>query len=274
MQGSKSLEQIKGFLIDMDGVLYTGNEPMPGARDLIPFLRRKNLPFLLVTNNSTLSPDQYVAKLRRLEIEVDENQILTSAQAVALYLHKTATPASEIYVIGEEGLQSALRQEGFSPAKGKSQKAHFVVVGLDRQLTYEKLLQASLLIQQGAALIGCNLDKTLPIENELVAPGTGAILAALQATTGVSPLIIGKPESTIFDLAVSRLGTSKEETAMVGDRLETDILGGQNAGLITILTLSHVTGQHELPGTSVTPDFTFESVTDLYEALERVQSKS
>ncbi|MFP4642531.1 MAG: HAD-IIA family hydrolase [Dehalococcoidia bacterium] len=269
MSEAKSLAQIKGFLIDMDGVLYTGNEPMPGARDLISFLRRHEIPFLLLTNNSTLTPAQYVAKLRRLEIDVDEDKILTSAQAVAPYLHKVATPADEIYVIGEEGLLSALRKEGFTLAKSGTQKVRFVVAGLDRHLTYQKLLEASLRIQQGAAFIGCNPDKTLPLENEFVAPGNGAILAALEASTGVSPLIIGKPEHTIFDLAVSRLGINKEETAMISDRVETDIVGGRNAGLITILTLSHVTDQHELSGASTTPDFTFDSVEELYEALQR-----
>ncbi len=113
MPEAKSLEQIKGFLIDMDGVLYTGNEPMPGARALISSLHGKKLPFLLLTNNSTLTPTQYVAKLRGLGIEVDEGKILTSAQAVALYLHEVTTPASEIYVIGEEGLYSALHKESF-----------------------------------------------------------------------------------------------------------------------------------------------------------------
>jgi len=261
-----ALAAVRSLIVDMDGVLYRGREPIPGAREFVAFLQREGIPFLLLTNNSTLTPAQYVAKLARLGIEVGEDRILTSAQAAALYLERVAPPGAKVYLIGEEGLRAALREKGFAFAE---RGADFVVVGMDRQLTYEKLKIATLLIRGGARFIGTNPDKTFPSEEGIV-PGNGATLAALEAATGVAPMVVGKPERAIFDLALARMGVGREGAAVVGDRLETDVLGGRRAGLITILVLSGVTTPKELAASGVQPDLVFEDVGQMVEVWRSI----
>ena len=252
---------INSLIIDLDGVLYRGDEAIVGAREFIALLQQEGIPFLLLTNNSTRTPGQYVTKLGKMGIAIEESDVLTSAQATALYLERIARPGSRVYAIGEEGLQVAL-QEKFTIAE---EGADFVVVGMDTGLTYEKLRVATLLIRGGARFIATNPDKTLPTEEGLV-PGNGAVLAALEAATGVSPFVVGKPETAIFDLALARMGVGKEGAAVIGDRLETDILGGRRAGLMTILVLSGATSRQELENSTIKPDFVFEDVGQLHEA--------
>lgn len=223
-------------------------------------MQRERVPFLLLTNNSTRTPGQYVTKLAKMGIAIEESDVLTSAQATALYMERIALPGARVYAIGEEGLRDALREKYTLTQEG----ADFVVVGMDRSLTYEKLKTATLLIRRGARFIATNPDKTLPTEVGLI-PGNGAILAALVAATGVAPFVVGKPEPAIFDLALARMGVGKEGAAVIGDRLETDILGGQRAGLITILVLSGATSRKELENSSIKPDLIFENVRQLYE---------
>jgi 4-nitrophenyl phosphatase len=254
----------KSLIIDLDGVLYRGDEAIAGAREFVALLQRERIPFLLLTNNSTRTPGQYVTKLAKMGIVIEESDVLTSAQATALYMERIAPPGARVYVIGEEGLRAALREKCTIGEEG----ADFVVVGMDSELTYEKLKTATLLIRSGARFIATNPDKTLPTEESLV-PGNGAILAALEAATGVAPFVVGKPEPTIFDLALARMEVGKEGAAVIGDRLETDILGGQRAGLITILVLSGVTSRQGLEDSTIKPDLVFESVRQLYEAWPR-----
>jgi len=166
-----------------------------------------------------------------------------------------------VYAIGEEGLRAALGERYTIAEEG----ADFVVVGMDTGLTYEKLRVATLLIRGGARFIATNPDKTLPTEEGLV-PGNGASLAALEAATGVAPFVVGKPEPASFDLALARMGVGKEGTAVIGDRLETDILGGRRAGLSTILVLSGATSRQELENSTIKPDLVFENVRQLYES--------
>jgi len=260
------LQSIKSLIIDLDGVLYRGDEAIEGAGEFIALLQREAVPFLLLTNNSTRTPGQYVAKLAQMGIAVEEGDILTSAQATALYLGRIAAPRARVYVIGEEGLWVALQEKGYTLA---DRGADFVVVGMDRQLTYEKLKMATLLIRGGAKFIGSNPDKTFPSEEGII-PGNGAILAALEAATGVAPLVVGKPEPAIFDLALARMGVDKEGAAVIGDRLDTDVLGGQRAGLITILVLSGAASRQELENSLVKPDLVFEGVRQLYEVWPRL----
>ena len=253
------------LIIDLDGVLYRGHEAVVGAREFVALLQREGTPFLLLTNNSTRTPGQYVTKLAEMGIAIEESDVLTSAQATALYLERISPPGAQVYVIGEEGLQVALR-ERYTIAE---ESADFVVVGMDREITYEKLRVATLLIRSGARFIATNPDKTLPTEEGLV-PGNGAIIAALEAATGVAPFVVGKPEPAIFDLALARMGVSKEGVAVIGDRLETDILGGRRAGLITILVLSGVTSRQELENSTIKPDLVFQDVRQLYEVWPRL----
>lgn len=253
---SEILSSIKHLIVDMDGVLYRGGQRLPGARRFLSYLVQKQMAFVLATNNSTQTPRQYIRKLAAMDIEVTEERIVTSALASALYLERVAGPGARVYAIGEEGLLSALRDRGFLLA---DQRAEYVVVGLDRQVTWDKLRTAALAIRAGATFIGTNPDTTLPTEQGLV-PGNGAILAALETATEVSPLIIGKPRPTLLEMAMEHMGVGREGTAVVGDRLETDILGGRNAGITTVLVLSGITRREELEDSEYLPDLVFDSI--------------
>lgn len=259
---SEILRSIKHLIVDMDGVLYRGRERLPGAREFLTYLVDKQVPFVLATNNSTLTPRQYVDKLAAMEIEVTEDRILTSGLASALYLARVAAPGARVYAIGEDGLCSALIERGFALT---DTDVEYVVVGMDRQLTWDKMRTAALAIRAGATFVGTNPDTTLPTEEGLV-PGNGATLAALEAATGASPLIVGKPQPTLLELAMEQMEVGKEATAIVGDRLETDILGGKNAQIITVLVLTGITRREELESSSYPPDLLFENVGDFLES--------
>jgi 4-nitrophenyl phosphatase len=164
-----------------------------------------------------------------------------------------------VYVIGEDGLHEASRERGLTLVDERAQQAEFVVVGWDRTLTWDKLRQACLLIRRGAHFVGTNPDRTYPTPEGLV-PGNGATLAALEAATDVAPVIVGKPEPLLYRVALERLGTLPAETAALGDRLETDILGGVRAGTRTILVLSGVTTPAQLAASELQPD---EVYTDI-----------
>ena len=256
------LRSITSLIIDMDGVLYRGQERLPGAREFLAHLVEGEVTFILATNNSTLTPQQYVGKLAAMDIAVTEDHILTSGQASALYLAQVAGRGTKVYAIGEDGLFAALKEQGFQLTE---EKAQYVVVGLDRQVTWDRLRIATLAIRAGATFIGTNPDTTLPTEEGLV-PGTGAILAALEAATGVSPQVIGKPQPTLLELAMDRMGVDRNGTAIVGDRLETDILGGKNAGITTVLVLGGITQREELNDSPYQPDFVFDGIDSFYQA--------
>jgi len=260
----RHLAGIRSLLIDMDGVLYRGTQPVPGAREFLAFTRRREIPYLLFTNNSMLTPEQYVAKLRGMGIEVTADAIFTSAQATAMHLPRIISPGSSVYMIGQDGLRTALRESGYRFA---TKDVAAVVVGMDTKLSYEKLKVATLAIRAGAHFIATNPDATYPSEEGIV-PGNGAALAALQVATDVEPIIIGKPELPIFQMALDCLGASAGDTAIIGDRPETDIVGGQRAGLMTIQVLTGVTDKVGLEASGIQPDWVFEDLAALQQALE------
>jgi 4-nitrophenyl phosphatase len=262
------LRQISSLIVDMDGVLYRGQESLPGAREFLTYLGKAGVPFILATNNSTLTPAQYVTKLARLGMQVTEDRILTSGQASALHIARIAPPGTRVYAIGEDGLFTALRERGFELT---NRRVQYVVVGMDRQLTWDKLRVAALAIRAGATFVGTNPDTTLPTEQGLV-PGNGASLAALEAATGVAPLIIGKPQPTLLQLAMDKMGVTQDGTAMVGDRLETDILAGKNAGITTVLVLGGIATREELEHSPYGPDLVFESIDQFHRAWREQRS--
>jgi 4-nitrophenyl phosphatase len=261
------LAAIKGLLIDMDGVLYRGQAPISGAKQFIAFLRCRRIPFLLLTNNSSLTPGQYVTKLGSMSIDVQGEDILTSAQATARFLAQKEPGGAKLYVIGREGLRRALAEHGFDLDE---EEVDYVVVGWDWELTYSQLKLATLHIRAGAQFIATNPDTTFPSEEGIV-PGNGAILAALQAATDVQPVVIGKPQPTIFRLALAQLGLGSQGIAVLGDRLETDVLGAQRMGLETLFVLSGVTDEDQLSHSSIHPDLVFKDVAQLTSAwLDRL----
>lgn len=256
------LHHIKAFIFDMDGVLYRGSSRLPGSRRLLRTLQRAGVPYVLLTNNSTRTVNQYVEKLSHLGIDAAPEQIITSAVATGLYLAERAAPGTPMYAVGMDGLHEALWQQGF---RLTDESAEYVVVGFDSQVTYAKLSAATLAIRAGATFIGTNPDRTIPTERGLE-PGAGSILAAIEAATDVSPTIIGKPQRRVFETALKKLGARPAETAMVGDRLETDILGGLEAGLHTILVLTGVTSRDGLAGSAIQPSLVLENLETLLSA--------
>ncbi|MBN1440106.1 MAG: HAD-IIA family hydrolase [Anaerolineales bacterium] len=259
------LSFLRGLILDMDGVLWQGETALPGLQDFFRFLNEQGIRFILATNNASRTPVSYRQKLERLGAPVGEDQILTSATATADYLQRTARPGEKAFVIGEEGLIRAVESAGLRVAGADSVDAEYVVCGMDRGLSWNKLACATITIRNGAAFIGTNGDVTFPTERG-IAHGNGAILAALAAATGARPKIIGKPSPAILRIAVRRLGLPKARIAVVGDRLETDILGAQNAGLKSILVLTGVTRRKELRNSRIRPTWTAADLPGLMAA--------
>lgn len=246
---------LEGVLIDLDGVVYTGGEPIPGSAEFLAEARRRGLQFLLLTNNSTTSPELVAQRLRGMGIEVEPDEILTSAQAAMGYVKSHAEPGARVRVIGEAGLRQAAEEEGFVIVEDGETGCDWVVAGLDRSFNYEKLTAATRAIMGGARFVATNADALLPIEGGQFLPGAGTIISAIRTATGVEPVVLGKPEPGLFEHCLGRLGRlSPGTTAMIGDRLDTDVAGGRRAGLRTILVLSGVTTAEQAAVADPQPD--------------------
>ena len=261
-QGAKSettLSKIHHLIVDMDGVLWRGDEPMTGLQEFFDFLRQHNIGFVLATNNSSRTPEQYVEKLARFGVEVDAASILTSSQVAAAYLAEHAPPGTHVYAIGKEGVRHALEQRGFVLSEDN---AAYVVVGWNTDLVWDELATASLLIHRGARFIGTNPDVSYPTERGPV-PGNGAQLAAIEVTTGVAPIITGKPEPQMYEEAIRRMDASPDTTAVIGDRLDTDLAGGVPLGLTTVLVLSGIATEADVANSSIKPDVVCADIGEL-----------
>lgn len=257
------LSDIKAVIMDMDGVLWRGDEPLPGLIAFFEHLRAKNLPFVLATNNSGKSASDYVKKLERMGVMgVPLEQIITSGIATASYLQTLYPSGTPIHVLGGDGLRQVMTEAGFTLADAG---AKAVVVGLDVNLTYEKLKRATLLINAGAHFIGSNEDVTLPTPEGL-APGAGSIVAALKAATGQQPISIGKPNAPMFEAALKLLGSNAPDTLMIGDRLNTDIAGANILGLKTALVLTGVATLQEVEASPLKPDGIYDDLNALMRA--------
>lgn len=267
MTTQDTLASIRALVIDMDGVLWRGDTALPGLHDLFDFLRRRDIPFTLATNNASKTPQQYLQKLARLGVQVRPEEVLTSSLASAAYLRQKLPSGAAVHVLGQDGLRQAVHEAGFQ-VRDDHEPVAAVVAGIDFELTYEKLKLATRHILAGAHFVGTNPDRTFPLDDGL-APGAGAILAALEAATGVKPTIIGKPGPLMFEQALQRMGVDAAHTAMLGDRLETDILGGHNAGLRTILVLTGVNSKEDLAGAPVPPTWVFSGIDALTAAWAR-----
>ncbi len=261
------LRAAKAFIFDMDGVLYRGSEPLPGVNDLLNALTIRDRRYMLATNNSTATAKMYVEKLAKMGITVPEEAILTSAMATRDFLTETLPPNSGLYVIGMPALREQLfSTTTFYPVQYGEEVPAAVVVGLDMDFTYEKLARANEAIRSGARFIATNADATLPTELGLV-PGCGSIVAAIATASGQAPIVIGKPEPLILEMALERMGVAPEEAVMIGDRLDTDVIAGKRAGLLTVLVLTGVSTRDEIPRARVWPDLVFTDLTAVLEAL-------
>jgi len=231
------LRGFRAFIFDLDGCIYRGNIPIPGAADTIAHLRKLGKKILFLTNNATRTPEQYVEKLKGMKVDADVDDVLTSATATAIFLSKKYGKVS-VFPVGGRGLIQELEKIGHTTVDAHEiEKAEFVVACLDPEFTYEKLDLACQAIFSGAKLVATNIDQTIPVE-EGFKPGAGAIVAAISAATGAEPEVVGKPFRHIIKIALERLGTVASETVFVGDRLDTDIQAGKDVGGFTILVLS------------------------------------
>jgi len=262
---SMTLADIDAVIMDMDGVLWRGDKPLPG---LIPFfdrLRARDIPFALATNNSSKSQADYVTKLAGMGVlDVPAAAIVTSATATATYMQQHYPAGTRVYIIGGDGLKQILTAAGFVRA---AYDVQVVVAGIDFELSYAQLRQATLLIRSGADFIGTNPDRTFPTPEGEV-PGAGSILAALSAATDRLPVVIGKPNRTMFEAALALLGTAADRTLMIGDRLETDILGARNAGLKTALVLTGIATREQVANSDIKPDGIFAGLPELMAAWD------
>jgi len=249
------MKRYNGYLIDLDGTMYKGTERIDAASDFVKRLRDKNIPYLFVTNNSSRTPQQVAEKLRGFDIPAEAGLVFTTSMATANYIYDKK-PDATVYCIGEEGIRTALKEKGLKPG---GEHADFVVVGIDRELTYEKLAVACLAVRNGAEFVSTNADIALPTERGFM-PGNGSITSVISVSTQTKPVFIGKPEKIIVDQALQVLGTKKEETLMVGDYYDTDILAGINAGMDTLLVHTGVTTKELLAGYSRKPTYTVDTL--------------
>lgn len=226
----------KGLLIDLDGTLYHGDTVIEGAAAWIQDLQSKQIPYLFVTNNSSRTPQGVADHLTHLGISATAEQVCTSAMASAYYIAKQS-PLARVYVIGEDGLKQAVTEHGLQLTE---QQPDYVLQGIDRQFTYEKLTKALRLIQGGAQFILTNPDLQLPSHDGLL-PGAGTLGAAIAAATGIEPIVVGKPSSILMEYALERLKLPASDAIVVGDNMLTDIAAGAAAGCPTVLVLSGIT---------------------------------
>jgi NagD protein len=253
-----------GYLIDMDGVLYRGSELISGADEFLRQLRVRDIPFRLLTNNSQRTRRDVVAKVARMGIDVDEEHVFTSAVATARFLAQQK-PNGTAYVIGEGGLLTALHENGYAVVE---HEPDYVVVGEGRTFNLEMMEAAVGMILGGAKLIATNLDPNCPTSAGL-RPGCGALVAMLETATGVRAFSVGKPSPIMMRAARKELGLSTDETTIIGDTMNTDILGGVQLGFHTVLVLSGGTRLEDLPPYPYRPEVVVESLAELADMLEK-----
>lgn len=251
------MQKYKGFLIDLDGTVYKGTEKIIEAIDFVKELDRRGLPYLFLTNNSTKHPSDVSKKLIDMGVPSTTEHVFTTSMATASYIKEQQADA-KVYPIGEEGLHMAIEECGLEIVE---EGADFVVMGLDRNINYEKLAKGALNIRAGARFVATNGDVALPTERGFL-PGAGSLISVLSVTTGVKPKFIGKPESIIVEQAIEVLGTTKEETLMVGDNYATDILAGINAGIDSLLVHTGVTTKEDLQEIENQPTYAINNLAE------------
>jgi 4-nitrophenyl phosphatase len=236
---------IKALILDMDGVVWRGDAPIGDLAATFRRIQERGLKFVFATNNSTKTSEQYVAKLNGFGVDVEPWQVVTSSQAAARAMAQSYPRGTRALVIGEDGLRIPLEQAEFEIVSVENAlQAEVVVMGMDRGVSFEKLAEATLLIRKGVRFYATNMDKTFPTPRGEI-PGAGAWISVITTATNVEPIVAGKPFPFLMELSLERLGSLKEETLVVGDRLETDIAAGQAVGCPTALVLSGVSTKEQ-----------------------------
>jgi len=255
MNALDQVRQKAGFIIDMDGVIYHGNQLIPGVMDFIAWLEAQKKKFLFLTNGNEKSPRELQQKLARLGIQVGENHFYTSALATAAFL-KSQQPGGSVFVIGESGLTNALYDAGFTM---NDINPDYVVVGESKAYTYDKITHAIRLVLKGAKLIGTNPDVTGPTDQGLV-PATGALVAPIELATGSKAYFVGKPNPLIMRHALKKLDCRREDAVIIGDRMDTDIIAGIESEIETVLVLTGVTAESDLKRFAYRPGHVLKNV--------------
>ena len=231
---------IKALILDMDGVIWRADAPIGDLAVIFKRIEARGLKYVFATNNGTKTPEQYVERLAGLGVNVKSSQVVTSALGVAYMLAQRYPKGTKVFMIGEDGIKVALEEKGFEVlSTNDAPEAKAVVMGIDRGITFDKMREATLLVRSGVPFYATNPDKTFPTPRGEI-PGAGAWLSVVTTATEVEPIIAGKPFPYMMELSLEILGTKKDETLVVGDRLETDIAAGQAVGCKTALVLSGV----------------------------------
>jgi len=255
----ENLRNKKAFICDMDGVIYHGSKLLPGVLEFVAWLRKENKKFLFLTNSSARTQRELSEKLARMGLKVGESHFYTSARATATFL-ASQRPGGSAYVIGDAGIISALYDEGYSI---NDTNPDYVVVSESANYDYARICHATKLVLNGAKLVGTNPDVTGPIEGGQIVPATGALLAPIELATGAKAYYVGKPNPLMMRNALKKLGCQREETAIVGDRMDTDIIAGVEAEITTVLVLSGVTKPEDIGRFAYRPNYVLSGIGDI-----------
>ena len=252
------LHEKKAFICDMDGVIYHGNCVLPGVVDFVEWLQREQKAFLFLTNSSERTPRELHEKLKRMGVDVGAEHFYTSALATAAFL-KSQTPHGSAYVIGQTGLVNALYDAGFTM---NDIDPDYVIIGESMEYTYTKIIRAVHHVRNGARLIGTNPDVTGPVEGGII-PATGALVAPVELATGCKAYFVGKPNPLMMRHALKRLNMRREDTAIIGDRMDTDIVAGIESDIMTVLVLSGVTSTSDIKHFAYRPNLVLSGVGEI-----------
>ncbi len=256
----ETLRSKKGFICDMDGVIYHGNKLLPGVKEFVEWLYREDKNFLFLTNSSERSPRELQIKLARMGLEVDESHFYTSALATAKFISSQA-PGCSAYVIGGAGVVTALHDAGITM---NDVDPDYVIIGEGNTYNYENILKAVKLVMKGARLIGTNSDLTGPAEDGII-PACRAMISPIEMATGQQAYFVGKPNPLMMRTGLRILGVHSEDAVMIGDRMDTDIVAGIETGLDTVLVLSGVTDQNEIKKFPYRPRLVLDGVGNIPE---------
>ena len=248
------MKSYQGYLIDLDGTIFKGTDVIPGAKEFIKKLKTKNIPYVFITNNSALTAESLINRLSQMGIPATKGNILTSSIATAKYL-KQNTSNVTCFMIGEEGLSKALKDEDI---KISNKNVTHVVMGIDRQVTYEKLSSAASFVRNGAHFISTNKDLSIPSDDG-INPGNGAFTSVVSLSTGISPLFIGKPAKSMIQIGLDMINCSADEVLLIGDNYFTDILGGIQSGVDTAFVLTGIGKKTDIDS-SLKPTYIYEDL--------------
>jgi len=268
--GKRGRDRLRAVIFDLDGVIYRGQRLLPQAPEAVAWARGRGLGVRFLTNNSTITRDEYSRRLGGFGIPTPPEDIMTSAYATVLYLKSRGNDAAKVLVVGEGGLRQEIAAVGLEVVQwSNAQDARYVAVGMDRAFCYDMLRAAMHAILGGAEFIASNADATFPVEDGLL-PGGGTIVAAIETAVGFAPVVIGKPSTRMLDLLLSDLRCAPGEVVIVGDRLDTDIKVGRDAGMHTALVLTGISSAQEarVAPEEIRPEWIIETLAELPPLLE------